>query len=164
MYQMPLTVELRAAGQLFSLATLYFASTAVAVVSAAPSSTTTRSSASSSYSALCTPTTCRNGQCYTVNKTVRCYCEAMFRGRRCEHVDLDEVSFAVIGSLAIFQWSRPPRLRGYSFVYYELNRPNSFLYKNDIVMKDNEHVALVGNLKGGYTMYRVCIEDEVIRV
>ena len=116
----------------------------------------------SDLSKLCSPGPCRNGQCYTVGNTERCYCPARFHGSRCEHVDLDQVMFSVLGSVVVFRWEHPPRLNGYSFVYYELDNPNSYKYKTDIIMKDNENAALVGNLKGGYTLYRICIEDELL--
>ena len=32
----------------------------------------------------------------------------------------------------------------------------------DIFMKDNENTVIVGNLKGGHTLYRICVEDQII--
>ena len=126
------------------------------------SSSTQDGGSGSPLGTVCTPGTCRNGQCYTVGQKAQCYCHGLFRGVRCEQVDLNHVTFTVIGNIVIFQWSRPPRLAGYSFVYYELDNRDGFMYKTDIMMGDNEDAALVANLKGGHTMYRICIEDEML--
>lgn len=111
---------------------------------------------------LCSPSACRNGQCYVRGKETLCYCQSWFKGPRCEYVNIDHVSYTVIGSMVIFQWPRPPRLNGYSFVYHELDKPDSGIHKTDIVMERSERAALVGNLRGGYTMYRICIEDKFL--
>ena len=111
---------------------------------------------------LCTSNPCRNGVCYLVGTTRRCVCDEIYKGDVCEFINLDEVRYALIGSMVIFQWPRPPRLEGYSFVYYEPSSSDIVLYKRKIDMKDNEHSVLVGDLKGGKTHYRICIEDEYI--
>ena len=72
------------------------------------------------------------------------------------------IDHAIIGSVVIFQWPHPPRLRGYSFVYYRLDNPDGILYKNKIIMSDDEHSVVVGNLHQGSAQYRICIEDEYI--
>ena len=36
------------------------------------------------------------------------------------------------------------------------------LFKRNIIMRDTENSILVGNLKGGRTHYRVCVEDEYV--
>lgn len=45
-------------------------------------------------------------------------------------------------------------------MYFEPENPEITLYKRDIILRDNENSVLVGNLKGGSTHYRVCVEDE----
>ena len=67
---------------------------------------------------LCTANKCRNGECYLVNESTRCVCDRIYKGDHCEEVNMAEVQFAIIGNIVIFQWTRPPRLKGYSFVYY----------------------------------------------
>ena len=54
------------------------------------------------------------------------------------------------------------RLKGYSFVYFEPENPQVTLFKRNIIMRDSENSILVGNLKGGSTHYRVCVEDEYV--
>ena len=114
------------------------------------------------FQRLCASNDCRNGECYLVNTQIKCVCDSVFKGDRCQFVNLDQVHYALIGSVVIFQWPRPPRLKGYSFVYYEPADPNLILYKRSIIIHDNENSVLVGNLKGRKTHYRICIEDEYI--
>lgn len=114
------------------------------------------------FQRLCASNDCRNGECYLVNTQIKCVCDSIFKGERCEYVNLEKVHYALIGSVVIFQWPRPPRLKGYSFVYYEPSDPNLILYKRSIILHDNENSVLVGNLKGGKTHYRICIEDEMV--
>lgn len=104
----------------------------------------------------------RNGECYVIGDQTRCICPHLFKGAHCEDVDLAHVHYSIIGSVVIFQWPRPPRLRGYSFVYYQLDKPDKMLYKNKILMSDDDQSVLVGNLREGAATYRICIEDEYI--
>ena len=64
--------------------------------------------------------------------------------------------------MVIFQWKSPPRLKGYAFVYYEVDSSEMLLFKRNIYMRDNENTVIVGNLKGTHTLYQVCIEDEEV--
>ncbi len=123
---------------------------------------TPEASTSSLLVILCSTNRCRNGECYIINTDTRCICDNIFTGDHCEHVNLDETDYSIIGTVVIFKWARPPRLKGYSFIYYELENPTAIMYKRNIFMKDNENSILVGNFKGGRTLYRICIEDEYL--
>ena len=129
---------------------------------------------------------CRNGECYVVDqREVRCACYPFYFGERCEHVNATAASRVVIGSVVIFQWPRPPRLRGYSFRYQPLDRPPRTTLQltsngqpassadscpptvgdpsrrcSAIRMRDGDVSVVVGNLEGGGITYRICIEDE----
>ena len=109
---------------------------------------------------LCSSNVCRNGECYIIGSTPKCICEELFRGDRCQYVNLDAVNTVTIGCTVIFQWSRPPRLRGYSFVYFRIDSSDRIIFKNKIIMKDNEMSTLVGKLDRQNTEYKVCLEDE----
>jgi hypothetical protein len=109
---------------------------------------------------LCSNNLCRNGQCYVVGDEAKCVCDDLFRGDRCQYVNLDVVDTITIGCTVIFQWTRPPRLRGYSFVYFRLDSTDNIVYKNEIFMKDNDRSTLVGKLDRQNADYRVCLEDD----
>lgn len=111
---------------------------------------------------ICSAVRCRNGECYVVNRSPRCVCESTFKGDQCEYVDMDQMRYSFIGNLLIFEWVRPPRLKHYSFVYYEPLMPHPDLNKKPILMRESEDTVLLGNVKGGNTRYRICIEDDII--
>ncbi len=58
---------------------------------------------------------CRNGECYVLGDQIQCLCGGIYSGKYCETVDLNSVQYAIIGSVVIFQWTRPPR---FVFVQY----------------------------------------------
>ncbi|ELU16713.1 hypothetical protein CAPTEDRAFT_199176 [Capitella teleta] len=109
---------------------------------------------------LCSSNVCRNGECYVIGNQPKCVCDDLFTGDRCQYVNLKSVDTVTIGCTVIFQWKRPPRLRGYSFVYFRLDSTDHVLYKNGIYMKDNDRSTLVGKLDRQNADYRVCLEDE----
>jgi len=71
---------------------------------------------------LCKDDTCRNGECYIVHQSTHCVCQRFYRGELCQDVDLSDVTYAMIGTMVIFQWATPPRLKNYAFIYYESDR------------------------------------------
>ena len=115
---------------------------------------------------LCPSNACRNGECYLVGSQPECACTGgLFKGDRCEDVNMDVVTHAIVGTIAVFQWPEPPRLKGYAFVYYEIQSSQNAteevrLYKTEIVMKNNENSVLVSDLVSQRTLYRICIEDD----
>lgn len=111
---------------------------------------------------ICATVKCRNGECYLVNQSAHCACESTFRGDRCQFVNLDKVHYSFIGNLLVFEWYHPPRLKKYSFVYYEPLQREPQLFKKPIQIRESENSVLLGTVKGGSTRYRVCIEDDDI--
>lgn len=109
---------------------------------------------------LCSSNQCRNGECYIMGNEPKCICDDFYTGDKCQHVNLKAVDTITIGCTVIFQWTRPPRLRGYSFVYFRLDTSDRILYKNNILMKDNDRSTLVGKLDRQNADYSVCLEDE----
>jgi len=62
----------------------------------------------------------------------------------------------------IFQWERPPRLKGYTFVYYETADPHSIMYTRTVTMGENDLSVLINNLTPGMTHYVICLEDDAV--
>ena len=107
---------------------------------------------------LCRQISCTNGDCYLVGSAPKCSCNELYTGENCDVINLSKVQFIVIGSMVIFKWPRPPRLKHYSFIYYRIDDPMMSIYARDITIGDHESSALVGNLRDGVTLYRICIE------
>ena len=121
------------------------------------------STASTVFHMLCARNHCRNGMCYQLHNKMFCSCGELFHGSRCEKIDTKAVQYDSIGSMAIFHWPRPPRLKGYSFVYYEITEKTSpVLQKIALSIKENENSATLSNLKGTGAAYNVCILDETV--
>ncbi len=113
-------------------------------------------------SSLCDFSSCRNGECYVVGQEAKCLCLSMFQGDRCQYLNMDDVTHTVIGGMAIFQWPQPPHLKGYSFIYYDLDDPEGTIYTKAITMMDDQNSAIVGNLRDVHAHYRVCIEENYL--
>ena len=122
--------------------------------------TTSSSSSSEILDTFCSHDTCTNGDCYVVGTEVKCSCGDLYSGELCEIVNLDRVEIIVIGSMVIFKWPRPPRLKGYSLLYYCVDEPNKIIYKHDIALTDRESSVLVGNFRNGIATYRICITSQ----
>ena len=118
---------------------------------------------SSSIKFFCAKTNCRNGMCYTIHTKMFCSCGELFHGKKCERINMKTVDYDSIGSMAIFHWPKPPRLKGYSFVYYEISDgAPPMLQKIALSIKENEKSATLTNLEGRGATYYVCILDESV--
>ena len=111
---------------------------------------------------ICASVNCPNGHCYIVGSQPMCACDVVFKAPNCEVVDLNGVNFIIIGSMVIAKWAQPPRLTDYAFVYYRITDEKAYIHKRTIDISDYESSVLVGNLRDGISMYRICIEPETI--
>ena len=105
---------------------------------------------------------CINGICYVINNKKTCSCGRFFFGTQCESVNMKSVEYTAIGSIVIFKWHIPPRLRRYSFVYFEKYQSPILLQKHAISMTKSQTMLILPNLKPGRVTYTVCVVDDAI--